>query len=234
VAIELLCRKLGMTRIFNEDGEAVPVTVLEAGPNAVLQHRTVERDGYTALQLGFGARRAVTLSKAMVKHFEKAGTAPRRWVAECRVGAEELAKHAVGSEIRADLFQPGQRVDVIGTSKGRGTAGVVRRYHFAMQKWTHGTHEGARRPGSIGANTFPGHVWKGKRMYGRMGNERVTTRNVVVVRVDGAKNLLLVQGAVPGHNQGLVRIRPAVAPKRVAKGGAKAREAAPAEPKKKK
>jgi large subunit ribosomal protein L3 len=216
VAIELLCRKLGMTRVFDQAGDAVPVTVLEAGPNAVLQHRTPEKDGYSALQLGFGERRPKTLSKAMLGHFAKSQTAPRRFVAECRVGPEELAKHAVGSELKADLFSPGQRVDVIGTSKGRGTSGVVRRYHFAMQKWTHGTHEGARRGGSIGANTYPGHVWKGKKMYGRMGNERVTTRNVVVVRVDGEKNLLLVRGSVPGHIQALVRIRPAVAPKRVA------------------
>ncbi len=214
MAIELLCRKLGMTRIFNETGDAVPVTVLEAGPNAVLQHKTVEKDGYTALQLGFGERRAKTLSKAMLGHFAKAKAAPQRFVAESRVGPEELDKHPVGSQLAAGLFSPGQRVDVIGTSKGRGTSGVVRRYHFAMQKWTHGTHEGARRGGSIGANTYPGHVWKGKKMYGRMGNERVTTRNVIVVRVDAEKNLLLVRGSVPGHNQALVRIRPAVAAKR--------------------
>ena len=216
MAIELLCRKLGMTRIFNEAGDAVPVTVLEAGPNAVLQHRTLAKDGYSALQLGFGARRPKTLSKAMLGHFAKSKSAPRRFVAECRVGPEELDKHAVGSELKADLFAAGQRVDVIGTSKGRGTSGVIRRYHFAMQKWTHGTHEGARRGGSIGANTYPGHVWKGKKMYGRMGNERVTTLNVVVVRVDAEKNLLLVRGTVPGHNQALVRIRPAVAAKRAA------------------
>jgi large subunit ribosomal protein L3 len=214
VAIELLCRKLGMTRIFDQAGEAVPVTVLEAGPNAVLQHKTPAKDGYSALQLGFGERRAKTLSKGMQGHFAKAKSAPRRFVAECRVDAAELEKHAVGSELKADLFTPGQRVDVIGTSKGRGTAGVVKRYHFAMQKWTHGTHEGARRPGSSGANTYPGHVWKGKRMYGRMGNERVTTRNVEVVRVDLERNLLLVRGAVPGHNRALVRLRPAVAPKK--------------------
>jgi large subunit ribosomal protein L3 len=214
VAIELLCRKLGMTRIFDEAGEAVPVTVLEAGPNAVLQHKTPARDGYAALQLGFGERRAKTLSKAMQGHFAKANSAPRRFVAECRVDAAELEKHPVGSQLEADVFSPGQRVDVIGTSKGRGTAGVVKKYHFAMQKWTHGTHEGARRPGSSGANTFPGHVWKGKRMYGRMGNERVTTRNVEVVRVDAKRNLVLVRGAVPGHNQALVRLRPAVAPKK--------------------
>ena len=197
MAIELLCRKLGMTRIFNEAGDAVPVTVLEAGPNAVLQHRTLAKDGYSALQLGFGARRPKTLSKAMLGHFAKSKSAPRRFVAECRVGPEELDKHAVGSELKADLF-------------------AIRRYHFAMQKWTHGTHEGARRGGSIGANTYPGHVWKGKKMYGRMGNERVTTLNVVVVRVDAEKNLLLVRGTVPGHNQALVRIRPAVAAKRAA------------------
>jgi large subunit ribosomal protein L3 len=214
VAIELLCRKLGMTRVFNEAGEAVPVTVLEAGPNPVLQQRTPEKDGYSALQLGFGERRAKTLSKAMQGHFGKAKVAPRRFVAESRLPAEEVAKHAVGSELKADLFSAGQRVDVIGTSKGRGTSGVVRRYHFAMQKWTHGTHEGHRRPGSSGANTYPGHVWKGKKMYGRMGNERVTTRNVEVVRVDAEKNLLLVRGSVPGHNQALVRIRPAKAPKK--------------------
>jgi len=228
VAIELLCRKLGMTRIFNEAGECIPVTVLEAGPNAVLQHKTPERDGYSALQLGFGERRRKVLTKAMLGHFAKANAAPKRWVRECRVEPEVVAQHAVGSELKADLFQKGQRIDVIGTSKGRGTAGVVRKYHFAMQKWTHGTHEGARRPGSIGANTYPGHVWKGKKMYGRMGNERVTTRNVEVVKVDGEKNLVLVKGSVPGHIQALVCIRPAVAAKPVAQKLA----AKPAAPKK--
>jgi len=216
VAIELLCRKLGMTRIFDAAGECIPVTVLEAGPNAVLQHKTPARDGYAALQLGFGEKRRKTVSKALLGHFDKASSAPKRWVRECRVQPEVVAQHAVGSELKADLFAEGQRVDVIGTSKGRGTAGVVKRHHFAMQKWSHGTHEGRRRPGSIGANTYPGHVWKGKRMYGRMGDERVTTRNVEVVRVDADKNLVLVRGSVPGHNRALVCLRPAVAPKRVA------------------
>jgi len=216
VAIELLCRKLGMTRIFNEAGDCIPVTVLAAGPNAVLQHKTPKRDGYSALQLGFGEKRRKVLGKAMLGHFDKANSSPKRWVRECRVAPELLAQHAVGSELKADLFAEGQRVDVIGTSKGRGTAGVVKKYHFAMQKWTHGTHEGRRRPGSIGANTFPGHVWKGKKMYGRMGDERVTTRNIEVVKIDAEKNLVLVRGSVPGHNQALVRLRPAVAPKRAA------------------
>jgi large subunit ribosomal protein L3 len=218
VAIELLCRKIGMTRVFTETGECIPVTVLDAAPNTVVLKRSVERDGYTALQLGAGSRREKTLSRAEVGHFKKAGVAVQRTLSESRLDAHAVAEHEVGAQVSAEsLFKAGQRVDVIGTSKGRGTSGVVRRYHFHMQKWTHGTHEGNRRPGSNGANTYPGHVWKGKKMYGRMGDERVTTRNVIVVRVDADKNLLLVRGSVPGHNQALVRIRTAVAAKPAAK-----------------
>jgi large subunit ribosomal protein L3 len=213
VAIELLCRKLGMTRIFNEAGDCIPVTVLEAGPNSILQHRTLDRDGYAALQLGFGDKRRKVLSKPALGHFDKANSAPKRWVRECRVEPEVLEQHAVGSELKADLFSEGQYVDVIGTSKGRGTAGVVKRHNFSVSKATHGTHEGRRRPGSIGAGSYPGKVWKGKKMYGRMGNVRVTTRNAVVVKVDSEKNLVLIRGAVPGHNQALVTLRPATAPK---------------------
>ncbi|MEN8159842.1 MAG: 50S ribosomal protein L3 [Myxococcota bacterium] len=213
MAIELLCRKLGMTRIFNEAGEAVPVTVLEADPNAVLQHKTPDRDGYAALQLGFGEKRRKVVPKPMLGHFDKANAAPKRWVRECRVEADVLEQHAVGSELKADLFSEGQRVDVIGTSKGRGTAGTVKRHNFKIKKMTHGTHEGRRRPGAIGAGSYPGRVWKGQKMYGQTGNARVTTRNALVVKVDADKNLVLVRGAVPGHNQGLVRLRPAIAPK---------------------
>ena len=220
MAIELLCRKLGMTRIFTEKGEAIPVTVLEAGPNLVVQKKTEKTDGYSALQLGFGEKRRKTTSKPMLGHFEKAKIAPQRHLHESRVGAEDAAAYEAGQEVKVDIFTKGQRVDVIGTSKGRGTAGVVKRHKFHMQKWTHGTHEGNRRPGSNGANTYPGHVWKGKKMYGRMGDERVTTRNVVVVRVDAEKNLLLVRGSVPGHNQALVRIRTAVAAKPAQKAAA--------------
>jgi large subunit ribosomal protein L3 len=187
VAIELLCRKLGMTRIFNEAGDCIPVTVLEAGPNSILQHRTLDRDGYAALQLGFGDKRRKVLSKPALGHFDKANSAPKRWVRECRVEPGVLEQHAVGSELKADLFSEGQRVDVIGISKGRGTAGTVKRHNFSISKATHGTHEGRRRPGSIGAGSYPGKVWKGKRMYGRMGNVRVTTRNAVVVRVDARR-----------------------------------------------
>jgi large subunit ribosomal protein L3 len=210
VAIEFLCRKLGMSRVFTESGECVPVTVLDASPNTVVQKRTAERDGYSALQLGMGARRDKTLSKAEVGHFKKAGVPTQRVLSESRVAADEVAKLDVGGQLKVDLFKAGQRVDVIGTSKGRGTQGVVKRHHFHIKKWTHGTHEGSRRPGSIGQRSYPGTVHKNKRMYGHMGDERVTTRNLLVVRVDPEKNLLLVRGSVPGHNNAVVRVRGAV------------------------
>lgn len=212
MAIELLCKKLGMTRIFTEKGEAIPVTVLEAGPNVVVQKKTTQTDGYDALQLGFGERRRKRTTKAMLGHFEKAKVAPLRHLHESRVGAEDAAKYEAGQEVKVDVFTQGQRVDVIGTSKGRGMAGVVKRHHFSMQKWTHGTHEGFRSPGSIGPGTWPAHVIKGLRMAGHMGNEQVTTRNVEIVRIDADKNLLLIRGSVPGATDGIVRVRTAVAP----------------------
>ena len=208
----LLARRLGMTRFFDETGQHVPVTVLSLDGCQVTAQRTVEKDGYTALQLGAGTRREKTLSKAEVGQFKKAGVAVQRFVLESRVEADELAKHEVGGLVSAgDVFKAGQRVDVIGTSKGRGTQGTVKRHHFHIKKWTHGTHEGSRRGGSIGQRSYPGRVHKGKRMYGRMGNERVTTRNVEVVRVDVERNLLLIRGAVPGHNNGVVKVRGAIA-----------------------
>ena len=208
MAIELLCRKLGMTRIFNDAGEAVPVTVLEAGPNTVVQKKTPERDGYSALQLGFGALRPARTPKPLAGHFQKAHVAPKRHLRECRVTPEEAAAHEAGAELRCDLFALGQKVDVIGVSRGRGTAGVVKRHKFTMKHQTHGTHENRRHTGSIGANSFPGRVIKGLRMAGRMGNERVTQQNLEVVRVDSEKNLLYVRGSVPGHRNGIVSVRP--------------------------
>jgi len=213
VAIELLCRKIGMTRIYDESGESIGVTVLEAGPNPVVQKKSAAGEGYDALQLGFGERKRSRTSKALLGHFEKAKVAPKRHLHESRVAAEDAAKYEVGQDVKVDVFAKGQRVDVIGTSKGRGTAGVVKRHHFAVKKESHGTHEGFRLPGSIGPGSFPGHVIKGLRMPGRLGNERVTTRNVLVVRVDAERNLLLVRGSVPGANDGLVRVRAAVAPR---------------------
>jgi len=210
VAIELLCRKIGMTRFFNEAGDSVPVTVLEAGPNTVIQVKSPEKDGYSAIQLGFGERRRVTLSKAELGHTDKAGVSAKRYLHESRLTPEEASQYEVGQEVKADVFATGQKVDVIGISKGRGTQGTVKRHNMAVKRRTHGTHEAFRHGGSIGAGSYPGKVFKGMGMFGRMGNERVTTRNVQVVRVDPEKNLLLIRGAVPGHNNGLVRVRAAV------------------------
>ncbi len=211
MAIEFLCRKIGMTRLFSDSGECIPVTVLEAGPNTVVQKKTQEKDRYTALQLGFSERRRQTLSKPRLGHFEKAGVSPKRYLQESRVDAETLEQYEVGGALTADIFEAGQKVDVIGTSKGRGTAGVVKRHNYKVKRKTHGTHEAFRHPGAIGAGAYPGKVIKGMGMFGRMGNARVTVRNLEVVRVDAERNLLMIRGAVPGHNNGLVRVRNAVA-----------------------
>ena len=210
MALELLCRKVGMTRIFNEAGEAVPVTVLEAGPNLVIQKKTEAVDGYTALQLGFGDRREQLFTKPERGHFEKAGVAVKRHLRESRVDAAEAESHEVGSEIGCDIFEPGQYVDAVATSKGRGFAGVVKRHGFAIKKRTHGTHEAFRHGGSIGAGAWPAKVIKGMKMPGQMGSERVTVRNLQVVKVEPDQNLLFVRGSVPGHRDGIVAIRKAV------------------------
>jgi len=213
-----MCRKIGMTQLFSETGECIPVTVLDAAPNRVVQKKTEERDGYSALQLGFqlgfGERRPSRTTKALRGHCEKAGVAPQRWLRESRLSADEVAPFEPGQSVGVDVFEAGQRVDVIGTSKGRGTAGVVKRHGFAVKRRTHGTHEAFRHGGSIGAGSYPGHVIKGLSMPGRMGNERVTTVNVEIVRVDPEKQLLFVRGGVPGHNDGVVRIRRSVRARR--------------------
>jgi large subunit ribosomal protein L3 len=210
VSIELLCRKIGMTQLFAESGECIPVTVLEAGPNRIVQKKTVETDGYAALQLGFGERRLSRTAKPMRGHYEKAGTAPALTLKESRIAPEEAEQYEVGQEIRADVFDAGQRVDVIGTSKGRGTTGVVKRHGFAVKRRTHGTHEYFRHGGSIGAGAYPGKVIKGLKMSGRHGNSRVTALNLEVVRVDADRNLLFVRGGIPGHADAIVRVRPSV------------------------
>jgi large subunit ribosomal protein L3 len=212
MSIELICRKLGMTRIYDDQGQAVSVTVLEAGPNAIVQKKTEERDGYTALQLGFGERPVKNVTKPLLGHFKKAEVAPKRILRESRLRPEDAESWQPGQEIRADVFQAGQRVDVIGTSKGRGMAGVVKRHHFASHRASHGTHEYFRHGGSIGPGSFPGRVIKGLRMPGHLGNAATTTRNLQVVRVDTERNLLFLRGSVPGHNQAFVRVRPAILP----------------------
>ena len=210
MALELICRKLGMTQIYVDSGECIPVTVLEAGPNSVIQKKTTEKEGYAALQLGFGERRPSRTPKALAGHFEKAGASPKQHLQEVRVPDEEAAAHEVGAEIDVGIFELGQRVDVRGTSKGRGTAGVVKRHGFAIKKRTHGTHEAFRHGGAIGAGAYPGKVIKGMGMPGRMGNARETTLNLEVVRIDSDERLLFIRGAVPGHRNGIVRVRSSV------------------------
>jgi large subunit ribosomal protein L3 len=210
VSLELLCRKVGMTQIFDDSGECIPVTVLEAGPNAVIQKRTEGKEGYSALQIGYGERRPSRTSKPLAGHFRKAGVAPKRTLRESRVTAEEAAAYEVGQAIDTEIFSEGQRVDVIGLSKGRGMTGVVKRHNFKVKRRTHGTHEYFRHAGSIGAGAWPGRVIKGTRMAGHAGNARTTAVNQEIVRIDSERSLLFIRGAVPGHKNAIVRVRPSV------------------------
>jgi large subunit ribosomal protein L3 len=208
VPVQLLCRKVGNTQIFVETGECVPVTVLEAGSNTVVQKKTDDKDGYSAIQVGFRDRKAGRTSKAQGGHFSRAGVAPKQFLKESRLSSEEADGYEVGQELKVDLFEPGQHVDVIGTSKGRGFTGVVKRHNFAVKRRTHGTHENTRHGGAIGAGAYPGRVIKGMRMAGQHGNSRVTVRNLEVVRVDADRGLLYVKGSVPGHRDGIVQVAP--------------------------
>ena len=212
MSISLLGRKVGMTRIYNDDGSATPVTVLEMSPNKVSQVKTIEVDGYTAVQLVAGSKKASRVNKAQAGHFSKANTEAGSQVGESRV--ESVEEYELGSEICVDIFEEGQMVDVTGTSKGKGFAGVLKRYNFAGKDATHGNSINHRTPGSIGQNQTPGRVFKGKKMTGHMGDVKTTTQNLKVVRVDTEKNLLLVQGAVPGASGGNVSVKAAVKIKR--------------------
>jgi large subunit ribosomal protein L3 len=208
VALELLCRKLGNTQIFAPAGECIPVTVLQADSNTVVQKKTEDKDGYNALQLGFGQRRPQRTTRPLAGHSARAGVPAPRFLREARLSAEEIAGYEVGQQIKVDVFSEGQRVDVTGTSRGRGFAGVVKRHKFKVKRATHGTHENTRHTGSVGPGSFPGRVIKGLRMAGHMGNERVTALNLEVVRVDVEQGLLYVKGAVPGHRNAVVQVRP--------------------------
>jgi large subunit ribosomal protein L3 len=202
----LIGRKLGMTQVYTADGVLVPVTVIEAGPCTVVATRRTERDGYDAVQLGFGVRKTRRLPKALAGQFAKAGTPAFAVLREMRVEGTEVPP--VGAQITvADVFKAGERVQVSGTSKGRGTAGVIKRHKFGGFPASHGTHEYFRHGGSIGNRSFPGRVFKGKRMAGRWGAERVTVRNLTVVAVRPEEHLLLVRGAVPGARRGTVLVR---------------------------
>ena len=206
----LVGRKCGMTRVFTEDGESIPVTVIEAQPNRITQVKTVETDGYRALQVTAGARKPSRVSKPLAGHFAKAKVEAGDLITEFRLEDADDGEFDAGSELKVDLFAEGQKVDVIGTSIGKGFAGAVKRHHFSMQDATHGNSLAHRAPGSIGQNQTPGRVFKGKKMAGHMGNVRRTAQNLVVVRVDTDRNLLLIKGAVPGHAGGKVIVRPAV------------------------
>ncbi len=210
MALGLVGRKCGMTRIFTDAGESIPVTVIEALPNRVTQVKTVDSDGYKALQVTTGTRKLSHVSKSRAGHFAKAKQEPGRGLWEFRLGQDEGADLETGSEIKVDFFKDGQKVDVEGTSIGKGFAGVIKRHHFHMQDATHGNSLAHRAPGSIGQNQTPGRVFKGKKMAGHMGNVRRTAQNLEVVRVDVERNLLLVKGAVPGNAGGDVIVRPAV------------------------
>lgn len=201
-------RKVGMTRVFSDDGVSTPVTVIEVEPNRISQIKTVETDGYTAIQVISGSRRASRVTKPMAGHYRKAGVEAGSGAWEFRV--ESVDDFELGSEIKVDLFEQGQIVDVAGISKGKGFQGGVKRHNFSMQDATHGNSISHRSNGSIGQNQTPGRVFKGKKMSGHMGAEKCTTQNLEVVRVDSERNLVLVKGAVPGSKSGVVIIRPAI------------------------
>jgi large subunit ribosomal protein L3 len=204
----ILGRKLGMTQIWDDQNRVVPVTVIEAGPCRVVQLKTPERDGYAAVQLAFGPTKPQRISKPELGHLQKAGAPPVRHLAELRV--DDLSGFEVGQVLGADVFESGERVDVTGISKGKGFTGAMQRHNFSGQGASHGNHKKHRAPGSIGGCATPARVFKGMRMAGRMGHERVTTLNLEVVRGDADEGLLLVKGSVPGPAGGLVLVRNAV------------------------
>lgn len=209
MSIGVIGRKCGMTRVFSEDGASIPVTVIQVEPNRVTQVKTEDADGYRSVQVTTGTRRAKRVTKAMAGHYGKAAAGAGRVSSEFRLAKDEGADLKPGAEIKADIFKPGQLVDVTGTSIGKGFAGTVKRHHFTMGDATHGNSLSHRAPGSIGQRQTPGRVFPGKRMSGHLGNKRRTALNLTVVQVDAAKNLLLVKGAVPGSEGGNVFVRPA-------------------------
>ncbi len=209
-SLGLLGRKVGMMRLFTDDGDAVPVTVIDVSSNRVSQVKTQETDGYVALQLTFGQRKASRITKPVAGHLAKAGVQAGEIIQEFRVTPETAAQYAAGSAIPATVFAAGQQVDVQGTSIGKGFTGTIKRHNFSSQRASHGTSRSHNVPGSISMAQDPGRVFPGKRMSGHMGDETVTVQNLDVVRVDEARGLLLVKGAVPGSKGGCVTVRPAV------------------------
>ncbi|HYY46180.1 MAG TPA: 50S ribosomal protein L3 [Candidatus Angelobacter sp.] len=200
----LLAKKIGMTQVFTEKGELLPVTVLEAGPCTVVALRSTQKDGYGAVQLGFGEVKEKKLNKAAAGHFKKANVSPHRYVREVRIKAD--GSYEIGQALKVDLFKAGELVDVTGTSKGKGFSGQHKRHHFGRGPVTHGSHN-IKQPGSIGSSSTPSRVYKGMRMAGQLGNAQRTTTHLKVVRVDVDRNLLLVNGDVPGHKNSVVLVK---------------------------
>ena len=209
--IGILGKKLGMTQIFDADNNAIPVTVIEAGPCPIVQKKTVKTDKYNAIQVGFSDKKRQRMTKPELGHFDKANVPAKRWLREFRMTDDEIMQYEVGKEVKVNVFQAGEFVDVTGTSKGKGFAGVMKRHNFAgSSEMSHGTHEYFRHGGSIGSATYPGKVFKGRKMAGQMGNERVTIQNLQVIEVREDTNILLVKGAIPGAVNDLVLVRKAV------------------------
>ncbi len=212
----LLGEKLGMTQVFDENNRIVPVTVVAAGPCVVTQVRSVDTDGYSAVQLGFGAVDPRRVNKPDTGHFDKAGVTPRRTLVELRT--DDASEYTLGQELTVEVFEAGQRVDVTANSKGKGTAGVMKRHGFHGVSASHGSHRNHRKPGSIGGASTPGRVFRGMRMAGRMGNVRTTTQGLTIHAVDAERGLLLIKGAVPGPKGALVLVRTAAKGTLAAKG----------------
>ena len=204
----IIGKKIGMTQIFDEKGNVIPVTVVEAGPCNVVMKKTIENDGYEAVQLGYGDVKVQRVNKPMMGHFKKADVAPKKTLKEFKL--DDMASVNVGDTIKADIFAVGEKVDVVGTSKGKGTAGAIKRWNFSRLKESHGTGPVARHAGSLGACSDPSRVYKGKKLAGHLGCERVTIQNLVVAKIDAENNLLAIKGAIPGPKGGIVVIRDSV------------------------
>ena len=203
----IIGKKIGMTQIFTEDGAVVPVTVIEAGPMTVVQKKTTEKEGYNAIQIGYGKVKENRINKPLKGHFDKSKVEYAKILKEIPV--ENIDEYEIGEEIKVDIFNEGEMVDVTGTSKGKGTQGVIKRHGFSRGRETHGSRF-HRSPGGMSAGTYPGRVFKGHRMGGRMGNEKVTTQNLEIMRIDSDKNLIVVKGAIPGPKRGVVTIKATV------------------------
>ena len=221
MSLGLIGRKVGMTRVFTDDGASIPVTVLEVIPNRVTQIKTVASDGYTSLQVAYGTRRASRVTSALTGHYAKAGVAAGSGIKEFNVTADVLAGYQVGGNVTVEIFTPGQLVDVTGSSIGKGFAGAIKRHHFKSNRASHGNSKSHNVPGSIGMAQDPGRVFPGKRMPGHLGDVTVTTQNLQVVRVDVERNLILIKGAIPGSKGGDVVVRPAIKAKLQKAKGAK-------------